>query len=190
MSQLTATTTPTSTRSRARTVGRWMVTFAGFPLGGLTAELVVGPVDGPAAAVLGGLITGTILGAVQAWGLGPRRPDPVRWAAATGLGLAVGLGVGAAVVDYGTGLSDLVVQGAVSGAAVGIAQAVVLRPRLGRIAAAWPLALAAVWAAGWAITTSIGVQVEDGFTVFGSSGAITVTALTSVLPLLLERSEA
>ncbi len=44
-----------------------------------------------------------------------------------------------------------------------------------------------MWAAGWAITTSIGVEVDEQFTVFGSSGAITVTALTVVLPLALRR---
>ena len=43
----------------------------------------------------------------------------------------------------------------------------------------------ALWALGWAITASIGVDVETQYTVFGSSGAVVVTALTAVLPVLL-----
>ena len=44
------------------------------------------------------------------------------------------------------------------------------------------VALAAIWAAGWAVTTAVGVEVDQQFTVFGSSGALVVTALTAVLP--------
>ena len=38
---------------------------------------------------------------------------------------------------------------------------------------------------GWLITASIGVEVVEQFTVFGSSGAIVVTASTIVLPLVV-----
>ena len=93
------------------------------------------------------------------------------------------------VVDFRTGLADLAVQGAVCGAAVGILQAVVLRPLLGRRAVAWPVVLSAVWAAGWAITAAAGVQVDQQFAVFGASGAIVATALTAVLPILVNRSQ-
>jgi hypothetical protein len=171
--------------TRLRTVLRWLPTFFGFPLGGLAAELTSGPVDGPVAAVIGGLITGIILGAVQSWGFGPAGPAARRWVAATGIGLAVGLGVGAAAVDYGTDLADLVVQGAICGLALGTAQAVVVRPRLGRLAYAWPGVLGVLWALGWAVTTGIGVDVETQYTVFGSSGALVVTAATAGLPVLL-----
>jgi hypothetical protein len=177
-------TTSTTTRSAAR----WMLTFAGFPLGGLLTDLTVGPVDGPGAAVLGGLLTGAVLGAVQAWGLGPQRPSPLRWILATATGLALGLLAGGAWTGYGSELSDLLLLGAVSGAAVGALQAVLLLPVLGRTAIGWPFALALFWAAGWAVTTAVGVQVEEQFSVFGSSGAVTVTALTLVLPVLLHRT--
>jgi hypothetical protein len=176
-----ATTTP-------RVVARWLVTFAGFPLGGLLADLTVGPVDGLGPAVAGGLITGALLGAVQWWGLGRRRPAPSRWVAATALGLAAGLAVGAGATGFGTGLPDLLVLGATSGAAVGVLQAAVLRPTLGRVAYGWPVLLAAVWAIGWAVTTTVGVQVDQQFSVFGSSGAVVVVALTAVLPVLLHRA--
>ena len=178
---------PIDPPSRRRTVGRWMVTFLGFPAGGLAAELLVGPVDSLAPALLGGAVTGAVLGTVQAWGLGRQRPVPELWVVATSVGLMVGLGAGASAVDFRTTLGALTVQGAICGLAVGLAQSLVLRPRLGRRALAWPPALAAIWAAGWAVTTAIGVQVDEQFTVFGSSGAVTVTALTVGLPLALDR---
>lgn len=171
-----------------RTAARWMLTFAGFPLGGLLTDLVVGPVDGPGAAMLGGLLTGAVLGAVQAWGLGPQRPAPVRWILATATGLALGLLAGGVLNGFRTELTDLLLLGAVSGAAVGALQAAVLAPAVGRVAAAWPVALALFWAAGWAVTTAIGVRVDEQFSVFGSSGAVTVAGLTLVLPLVLHRS--
>ena len=176
------------TTSTFRTIARWMVTFIGFPAGGFAALLLIGPVDSPATAAVGGLITGAILGAVQSFGLGRSGPPAWQWISATAIGLMVGLSVGAAAVDYATNLTALVIQGAVTGLAVGAAQAIPLRARLGRIAFAWPAALAVSWAIGWAVTTSIGVQVDDQFTVFGSAGAIVVTALTAVLPVLLNRA--
>ena len=44
----------------------------------------------------------------------------------------------------------------------------------------------ALWAAGWAISTLvIGAAVDEQFTLFGASGAITVTALLGILLHLL-----
>ena len=163
---------------------RWLPTFLGFPLGGVAAELVAGPVDGLGPALLAGAVTGAVLGAVQAWGMGPNGPPARRWIAATAAGLTVGLGLGSAAVGYGTSLGDLVVQGAICGLAIGAAQALTLR---GRAAYLWAPALSALWALGWAITTSIGVDVETQYAVFGSSGALVVTAATAVLPVLLAR---
>jgi hypothetical protein len=188
MQDLSTTAPPTTTRrSMRRTTARWLVTFVGFPLGGLLAELLVGRVDGPGAALAGGLITGSVLGAVQAWGLRSDGPAARQWVAATAVGFMVGLGVGAAAVDYQTSASALVAQGAITGLAVGAAQAVVLRSRVGRPALVWPPALAVVWAAGWAVTNAAGVNVDEQFTVFGSSGAILVTLVTAVLPVVIER---
>jgi hypothetical protein len=189
MSELTTPAPAAAAPGPLRTAARWMVTFVGFPLGGLTTDLLVGPVDSLVSALLGGLVTGGILGAVQAWGLGRNRPSPARWIVATALGLMVGLVAATWMVDFRTGLADLAVQGAVCGAAVGILQAVVLRPLLGRRALAWPVATSAVWAAGWTITAAAGIQVDQQFAVFGSSGAIVATALTAVLPILVNRSK-
>ncbi len=175
-------TTHAAAPARRASALRWLPTFLGFPLGGVAAELVAGPVDALIPALVGGALAGTVLGAVQAWALGPSGPPARRWIAATAAGLTAGLAIGSAVVGYGTSLGDLVVQGAVCGAGVGAAQALLLR---GRLAALWPAALSALWALGWAITTAIGVDVETQYAVFGSSGAIVVTLATSALPLLL-----
>lgn len=187
--------TPAATPSAApvgaaRIAVRWMVSFVGFPLGGLAALVLTGPVDDAPAALLGGLITGTILGGVQARALDRRGRSAAHWAAATALGLSAGLGIGAAAVGFATSLSALLVQGAVSGFGVGAAQSVLLRAGLGRLAPAWPLLLALIWAIGWAVTVAFGVRVEDQFTVFGSSGALVVTALAAVLPVALARAAA
>ena len=168
-----------------------MITFVGFPIGGFAALLLVGPVNSLWAAVGGGLITGALIGAVQAWGLGKGlgRTAVLPWIAATAIGMTAGLVIGTAAVDYATTLGALVVQGAICGFAVGAAQAFVLRAQLGRLALAWPPVLAAIWAIGWTVTTLGGIQVAEQFTVFGSFGALTVTALTVVLPLVLNRTE-
>jgi len=132
MSDLATTPSTTTTRHPSlRTTARWMVSFLGFPLGGFAATLVVGAVDNLTAALIGGLITGTILGVAQSWAMGRSGPPARQWITATALGLTAGFGVGSAVVDYHTSLAALIVQGAISGLAVGIAQALVLRHRLG-----------------------------------------------------------
>jgi len=182
------TTAPTRTSavpSPTRTLTRWLVSFTGFPLGGFAAMMIIGPVDSLGSAVVGGLLTGLVLGAVQAWALRLGWRTGTFWTLATAVGLGVGLAVGASAVGFGTGLPDLQLQGAISGAAVGLAQAGLLWPRIRRWALAWPIYLAAAWTAGWTVTSVIGVAVGDQFTVFGSSGAVTVAALTSVLPLVL-----
>jgi hypothetical protein len=150
--------------------------------------LVTGPVDTPLAAAAGGALTGAVLGVVQGLALRLDRRALLGWTVATAVGLAAGLAAGAAVVGFGTSLGDLAVQGAISGLAVGAAQALVLRRRARPLALAWPAYLAVVWALGWVVTTSIGVRVQEQFTVFGSAGAFTVTALTAVLPLVLART--
>jgi len=185
---LTTYTTIAPTTSWQRTVLRWMPTFLGFPAGGLAAKLIVGPIDSVGAALAGGAISGAALGIAQ-W-LGIRRsglaPEP--WVAATAAGLAFGLAAGASAVDFGTTTGALAAQGAICGAIVGTAQATILFRRLGRLAWAWPTALSGLWALGWTITASAGIDVEAKYTVFGSSGAVVVTAATSVLALVLTNS--
>ncbi|WP_395658421.1 hypothetical protein [Nocardioides sp.] len=173
-----------------RTALRWLASFTGFPLGGLAAMVLVGPVDSVATAAAGGLVTGAVLGTVQGWAMRADRRTAAAWSATTALGLAVGLALGSSLVGFDTTMAALAVQGIVSGAFVGAAQAGLLHRRLGRLAIAWPAYLAGAWALGWTITTAIGVEVDEQFTVFGSAGAVTVAALTTVLPTLLVRRDA
>ena len=186
-----ATANPPSSAARTTlrsALLRWLVSFAGFPLGGLAAMVLVGPVDTLGSALAGGVVTGAVLGTVQAWALGGVGIRPAAWVAATSLGLTTGLALGAWLVDFGTGLGDLVVQGAVCGGVIGVAQAVLLVPRVGARGLLWPIALAGIWGLGWTVSTSIGIQVEDQYTVFGSSGALVVTVLGAILPLALHRN--
>lgn len=164
---------------------RWMPSFVGFPIGGLLAHAIVGPIDSIGAALAGGAISGIVLGAAQAWGLGWTGAAARRWTLATGLGFAGGIAIGATAVDYGTSMGDFALQGALCGLFVGAAEAVVLHAQLGRAAALWAPALSALWALAWVISTAIGIDVDRQWTVFGASGAITVTAATAVLPVLL-----
>jgi hypothetical protein len=94
--------------------------------------------------------------------------------------MAVGLAAGAAAVDYATDVGDLALMGLVTGVPLGAAQALVLSRRWPR-AWRWGLAMPVLWALGWTVTASIGVDVERQYVVFGSAGAITVMALSGLL---------
>jgi hypothetical protein len=185
MSHVITSPAPAKAPTPARVVGRWMVSFLGFPLGGFAALALSDPVDSIGNALIGGLLTGAVLGAVQAWALRSEHRQLIAWTIATALGLAAGLALGARLVHYHTGIGDLALQGAVTGALVGLAQAVVLHGRTRPLAAVWPLYLAGAYALGWVVTTTGGIAVEEQFTTFGAYGAVTVAALTSVLPLVL-----
>ena len=95
MSHSTTTPAPVNTTtSRPRLAGRWLVSFLGFPIGGYASYLLIGPVDSLIPSLLGGLLTGAVLGSLQVWALGRSRTSATRWVIATALGLMVGLGVG------------------------------------------------------------------------------------------------
>jgi hypothetical protein len=171
---------------RASRLRRWLVWTAGFlafPLAGLAGTGVAGRVDDPVAALLGGAVTGLVIGVGQTLvSLG--RLDIRRWVPATGLGMGLGLLLGAVVVDYGTSLADLALMGALTGLVLGPAQALVL-PRGTRSRWLWAAAMPALWALGWTATTVGGIAVEEQFTVFGAYGAVTFSALSGLLLLWL-----
>jgi hypothetical protein len=163
----------------------WMLTFLGFPLGGVLALLVVGSIDGAASGALAGALAGAVIGAAQ-W-LVLRRYMSVgpAWVLATALGVATGDGVGALLTGAGTGIGDLLIIGAVTGVAVGLLQWALLRWRV-RAAILWvPVAVA--WPIGWTVTWAVGVDVERGYAVFGSTGALVFAAVTGLAMLLILR---
>ena len=174
------------TTSRATGLRTWLIWTAGFlafPLAGLAGTAVVGRVDSPVAALVGGAVAGLGIGLGQT--LASRgRFDIRRWVPATGIGMGLGLLLGAVVVGYQTSLPDLALMGALTGLVLGPAQAWAL-PRRTRMRWAWAAAMPALWALGWTTTTLGGIAVDEQFTVFGAYGAITFSALSGLLLLLL-----
>lgn len=157
----------------------WVASFLAFPLGGLAAR-VVGPVDESWVAIVAGAIAGAVIGAGQ-WLVLRTTGIDARWILATAAGLAVGLAVGTAIVDYGISVGDLALVGAVSGLGVGLAQWPLLSGRV-RASLVWIPATAALWALGWVVTSQvITMNADEHFAVFGASGAITVALLSGAL---------
>ena len=153
---------------------RWIPTFLAFPIGGLLALETVGSVTDPASAAAGGLVAGAVIGAGQWLAL---RADGIgrRWPLFTALAMAAGSAAAAAVTGAGTETTDLILTGAIAGAAVGAAQAALLGSRT------WAAVTAASWALGWFVSSAVlAQQADDGFVVFGSSGALLVTLLTGL----------
>jgi hypothetical protein len=174
-------------KTRLKRWGRWVATFVGFPLAGVVARVVAGNIDGATAAVLGGLAGGLVLGAVQAVIGGIDTEDRVRWIGATAVGLAVGLAVGAGVVGYRTDTASLVAMGAISGAGVGLAQALSVPMRwIDRVL--WATATPALWAGGWLATSQVIVDVERQHAIFGGPGSAVVSALAGALYVLRLRA--
>jgi hypothetical protein len=167
---------------------RWLPTFLGFPVGGLIAMAVPGPVTSLTNGLIGGAVAGAVLGAAQWLALRGRLSKVEWWIPATAVGQAVGLAAGAALVGYRTGLQDLAIQGAITGLGVGILQALVLRPHVATWFW-WTIAMPPLWALGWIVTTLGGVQVDQHFTNFGALGAITFAVLSGLLLVQVLRSD-
>ena len=160
----------------------WLLWFAGalaFPIAGLAGTAAAGRVDDAVAALVGGTVTGLVLGAGQALA-SPRRLDPRRGAPATPLGMGAGLLLGAWTVGYGTSLADLALVGVLTGMVLGPAQALALPGRT-KHRWIWAVAMPVLWALGWTATTVGGINVEEQFTVFGLYGALTFSALSGLL---------
>ena len=153
-----------------------------FPIAGYVGWGIAGHVDSITPALVGGALTGLGIGLAQ-W-LFLRRTFNVgpAWIPATGIALAIGLTVGAAAVDYQTTTSSLAIMGAVSGAAVGIAQGALLRGVFS-LWLVWAAAMPVLWAIAWLVSNAIGVDVSNQFTVFGASGSIVFGALSGMLLL-------
>jgi hypothetical protein len=161
-----------------------LAALLGFPIGGEIANVVVGRVDSAGAALAGGLIAGAVIGVAQWLALRPLVPRT--WIAATSVGMAAGLALGAAAVGYGIGRGDLVIMGALTGVVVGGLQALVLARRRVSGAAWWAVANPPAWALGWLVTSYVITKnVEEQFTNFGASGTLLFALLTSVLLTLL-----
>jgi hypothetical protein len=164
------------------------LTLVAFPIAGLLGWTISGHVDAVVPALVGGALTGAGVGFAQ-WlllrrdlGVGPV------WILATAGALATGLSVGAAVVGYETSAGSLAVMGAISGAAVGFAQGLLLRNRFS-LWAEWMIAMPVLWAVAWVVTESAGINVSNQFTVFGASGAVVFGIMSGFLLMVGKRSQ-
>jgi hypothetical protein len=174
--------------SAAKIVFTWIgLALIAFPLAGYAGWGVAGHVDGVVPALIGGAITGAGIGLVQ-WmfmrrdlGLSPL------WIAATCAGLAAGLVVGSAVVNYEVSAGDLAVMGAISGVPVGIAQGFFLRGKF-TFWHVWMIAMPVMFALAWVTSESIGIDVANQFTVFGASGSIVFGLLAGLIMMLGKRT--
>jgi hypothetical protein len=156
------------------------LSLLGIPLAGYLGWGVAGHVDSVMPALIGGVLTGAGIGFAQWLMLRRSLGIGVEWIAATGVALAVGLTLGAAVVGYETTVSQLAVMGAISGAFVGIAQGLLLRGKFS-LWYVWIVAMPVLWTIGWVVTNSIGVDVANQFPVFGASGAVVFGTLSGLL---------
>ena len=162
----------------------WGASFLAFPVAGLAGAAVAGPVDTPLAALLGGAVTGLVIGAGQALASRAlrrpgRRLPALRWIGATAVGVGVGLALGASAVGFATTLPALALQGALTGLVAGPLQALALPAGARRLP--WAAAAPLLFAAGWTVTTLAGVGVDARFTTFGATGALTYTLLAGLL---------
>jgi hypothetical protein len=158
----------------------WTVAFVSFPIAGIAAQAATGRINDAAAALLGGLIAGAVIGTGQ-W-LAARRllGDPLAWIAATAAAMSIGLLAGAWVVGYGTSIGELALMGAITGLPVGAAQAFLLRDQVAN-SWLWAAAMPPLWALGWTVTAAAGIGVDRQYAVFGAFGAITFMALSGIL---------
>jgi hypothetical protein len=175
--------------SGVKIVFSWIgLALLAFPLAGYAGWGVGGHVDGVVPALIGGAITGAGIGFVQ-WMFLKRdlNMGPI-WIVATSVALAAGLAVGAAVVGYETTPGQLAIMGAISGAAVGIAQGILLRSNFS-LWHVWMVAMPAMYAIGWVVTESIGIDVANQFTVFGASGSVVFGLLSGLLMMAGKRTQ-
>lgn len=161
------------------TFKRWLPTFLGFPIGGLLAWLAVGSLDGALSGAAGGLLAGVVIGGAQWLALRSHGVD-ARWIGYTAAAMAAGTALAAAITGAGTELGDLMFTGLVAGAAVGAAQSTLLaHTRLA--AAAWTAVTGASWSVSWLATWAVvGLNADQGFYVFGASGALIATVVTGL----------
>ena len=161
---------------------RWVATVLAFPISGLIGGAIAGDVDAVGPALIGGAVTGALLGV--GWWLGAEEMFGAcpTWILASAVGYSFGLAAGAAVVDYETDIADLAVMGAVSGAVLGACQGLALAAQgRRRLALAWGMAMPVLLTTGWIVTSALGVKVEEQFTVFGAFGATVFMLLSGLL---------
>jgi hypothetical protein len=165
---------------------RWIPTFLAFPLAGLSAMLLFGPLTNALVGLGGGLLAGAIIGGAQWLALGSRAGW--RWFVGTSVAMAAGLALSVLIVGPPTAPPSAIVTGLLTGAIVGGVQGLVLGSRSGAIAKTagvtagviWTGGVSAAWGLGWLVTSAVIVDIDRGHVVFGASGALLATVITGV----------
>ncbi len=166
----------------------WLAAFLAFPIGGGVATLLIGKLETPLQGALGGAIAGLVLGLFQMLALRLRIDVNGEWIIATIIALASGVAIGVALFGTATTLEAILLRAVPTALLLGIAQALMLN-RYTTLAWLWIPPILVLYPLAWFITTQvIGRNVEQGFIVFGASGAILFQVLNGlVLWWLLRR---
>jgi hypothetical protein len=167
----------------------WGAAFLGFPIGGAVATPLVGPLESVGAALIAGAIAGGVIGAAQWLVLRRRIPLSALWVPATAGGMALGMALGQVLLGHDTSLQPLLLRALVVGAAIGAAQAVLLRGAL-PIATMWAAVVTLGWPLAWAVSVAIGLDLTWNWAVFGASGALIFQLVTGLTLFLLLRRNA
>ncbi|MFN8376689.1 MAG: hypothetical protein U0694_27930 [Anaerolineae bacterium] len=158
----------------------WIIAFLSFPAGGVAAMLLIGRLETPLEGLLGGLAAGAIIGIGQMLALRRRLAIDWRWIVATAVGMAAGLTLNLALFGAETHFNATLTRAPLTGLLLGLAQWLVLRQYV-RQALWWLPALTLIYTLAWFITAQvIGASLDEGFVVFGSSGAILYQVLTGL----------
>ncbi|MDQ0194169.1 hypothetical protein [Paenibacillus wynnii] len=167
-------------------VYKWMLTFFGFPLGGLISYLIVGSVMDVRSSALSGLIVGLVVGAAQWFVLRKAIPLSYWWILNSGVGVALGLYLGTVIIGTGIDSSELILRGGITGFCLGMMQWFLLKQHV-RFSGVWIIAIPIFWALGWFTTKEVGIDLSKGWAVFGASGAIVFTILTYLVLRYIHR---
>ncbi len=158
----------------------WVIAFLGFPPGGALALLIIGQLNTPLQGLAGGFVAGLVIGGAQFLALRTRLPIDAWWIVVTAM--AFGVGVGLTVLLFGaeTTLEAVVLRAPLTGLVIGIAQFIILRHHLDS-AFVWIPMITIVYTLAWYITgLAITTSLNEGFVVFGASGALVYQILTGL----------
>jgi hypothetical protein len=153
--------------TRIPTPIRWILLGLSFPIGGFIVWTALGPVTNPGLALGGGIVAGLVIGTAEAFAL---RLPVARWAVATAVGLGVGSLLAALAAPLlGPGILGTIVTALVSGVVTAATQ-LLAGPPLAR--PLWLVVRTAAWVVAWVVSLFVAINVEQGFIVFGASGAL------------------
>ena len=171
----------TLTQTGTRWVLAWVGAFLAYPIGGLITSLVFGRLDNAAEGILGGVVVGLVVGAAQYFALRGRLAVDWRWIAATTVGIVVGIGASIALFGTENTMDAILRRALLTGLVLGIAQWGLLR-QYARRAWLWVPVVTVMYGIAWAVTAQvIATNVDQGFVVFGSSGALVFQLVTGLV---------